>query len=62
MNTFFKLFCLFAAFYIVWQLGRVYGRTEVQNIAGVGLFDNRLETYNEIMLRNCLKEIYEKNK
>lgn len=36
-------------------MGRWYGRTEVQNIAGVGLFDSKVETYNEIMLRNCLK-------
>lgn len=62
MNTLFKLFCLFAALYIVWQLGRWYGRVEMMgNKIMIGTFRTEGETYNEIMLRNCLKKGYEKN-
>lgn len=56
MNTLFKALCILAAYYFMFQLGRWYGQVEImKDKIMVGTFRTDRETYNEIMLRNCLK-------
>lgn len=61
MDKLLKIFYLFALLYLVWQLGRWYGRIEAESKYITPLFESRVEKYNEIMLRNCLMKNYKLN-
>jgi len=57
MSTIFKAICTLAAIYFLFQIGRAYGRSEKMIGTPVPIScDSRANTYNEIMLRNCLQK------
>ena len=57
MKTIIKIVIILLVIYATWNLGRWYGQVESRSKRTMtNIFDNRVEKYNEIMLKNCLEK------